>query len=408
MIIKKRRVAVLGAGIMGSSTALYLARDGVEVSLFDAKSNPFSAASRWNEGKIHLGYLYASDTKLNTVRKVLPGGLAFKSMTEDLIGTSIETAVTPTDDTYLCHRDSVVKPDAMQAYFKAVSKLVSEHPDAAGYLASVSNCRSRKLSKTELESFSDSAEILAGFRVPERSVSTVWIADRFADALQSQSRIEKFMDTRITHVYPEDNGNIDGRWYVKSGANTHGPFDYVINALWEGRMIIDQTAGMKMPAKWTNRYRLSLFLRTTKSFDLPSACINTGPFGNIMNYNDRDFYLSWYPSGLILESSAIEPPSVQSPDEAEKQKITDTMIAELGKFFPKIRSIQDCIELADLRGGWVFAQGNGELSDPKSGLHRRSDFGIMRKGTYLSVDTGKYSTAPWLARQIADMVLQIG
>jgi hypothetical protein len=293
---------------MGSSTALYLAREGNEVSLFDEKSYPLAAASRWNEGKIHLGYLYASDTSMNTARKVLPGGLAFKRLTEELIGTSLDPAITPTDDTYLCHRNSVVGPDAMEAYYKSVSEMVREQPDASGYLVDASSCQSRKLTKDELANFTDSPEILAGFSIPERAVSTTWIADRFTEALHSQPGIDQFMDTRINQVYPEENGQ--DKWYVKSGSDSHGPFDYVINALWEGRLSIDQTVGMEMPAKWSNRFRLSIFLRTTKQFDLPSVCINTGPFGNIMNYNDRDFYLSWYPTGLALESSSIERPAI--------------------------------------------------------------------------------------------------
>jgi glycine/D-amino acid oxidase-like deaminating enzyme len=61
-----RRVAVIGAGIMGGATALFLARRGVEVVLFEAAPAPFAGASRWNEGKIHLGFLYAADPSLRT------------------------------------------------------------------------------------------------------------------------------------------------------------------------------------------------------------------------------------------------------------------------------------------------------------------------------------------------------
>ena len=52
-------------------------------------------------------------------------------------------------------------------------------------------------------------------------------------------------------------------------------------------------------------------------------------------------------------------------------------------------------------GGFVFARGAGALDDPRSGLHRRDRYGVERLGTYHSVDTGKYSTAPWLARELA-------
>jgi hypothetical protein len=37
-------------------------------------------------------------------------------------------------------------------------------------------------------------------------------------------------------------------------------------------------------------------------------------------------------------------------------------------------------------------------------LHKRHRIGIHRRGAYVSVDTGKYSIAPWLARQLADEI----
>jgi hypothetical protein len=53
----------------------------------------------------------------------------------------------------------------------------------------------------------------------------------------------------------------------------------------------------------------------------------------------------------------------------------------------------------------VFAAGSGSLADPHATLHRRDKFGVRRRGTYYSVDTGKYSTAPWLAQQLAGEIL---
>jgi hypothetical protein len=45
----------------------------------------------------------------------------------------------------------------------------------------------------------------------------------------------------------------------------------------------------------------------------------------------------------------------------------------------------------------VFAHGGGSLADPAAALHQRDRFGVRRAGNWYSVDTGKYSTAPWLA-----------
>ena len=116
-------MAVLGAGIMGSSVAIFLARRGARVTLFDAEREPFSGASRWSEGKIHLGYLYAGDRSMDTARGLLPGGLAFKALTEELIGCSLEPATTVDDDVFLVHRDSVVGADETRRYFEEVTRL---------------------------------------------------------------------------------------------------------------------------------------------------------------------------------------------------------------------------------------------------------------------------------------------
>src|SRR5690348_2544950 len=119
----RRSVAVLGAGIMGCSTALYLARRGLRVVLFDEAAAPFSGASRWNEGKIHLGYLYSADRSLETARLILPGGLTFKPFVEGLIGQSIASVTTADDDVYLIHRDSVVTAAESRAYLEKVAEM---------------------------------------------------------------------------------------------------------------------------------------------------------------------------------------------------------------------------------------------------------------------------------------------
>jgi hypothetical protein len=391
--------------MMGSSTALFLARDGSEVTLFDAAEQALSAASRWNEGKIHLGYLYSADQSLKTARCILPGGLAFKSLTENLIGCSLSSATTMTDDIYLCHRMSVVQPDAMQYYFQQVASMVREHPDAACYLVDVSDSQTEKLMPYELGSISGSPDILAGFRIPERSVSTTWVAERMIDALYTEKRVEEIMSTYVMAVRPQTANEIAGKWYVESSSGIHGPYDYIVNALWGGRVAIDITAGLNPVGNWSNRFRLSLFIRTSEPVEVPSAVIATGPFGDIKNYNNRDFYLSWYPKGLILDSEAILPPSIPHLDQFHNQEIRNSILEELEELLPWTSRIRERIERLTLAGGWVFANGQGALSDPNSTLHHRYDFGITRLGSYISVDTGKYSTAPWLARRIVDSII---
>jgi hypothetical protein len=120
------------------------------VSIFDMAGQPFTAASRWNEGKIHLGCLYSADPSLSTADHVIPGGLRFRPLIEELVGTSLAPAITSEDDLYLCHRKSVTSASEMKTYMEKVVEHVRSHPDAARYLTVVARycCRfpsSRKI-----------------------------------------------------------------------------------------------------------------------------------------------------------------------------------------------------------------------------------------------------------------------
>ncbi|MGF1656905.1 MAG: FAD-dependent oxidoreductase [Verrucomicrobiales bacterium] len=399
----ERRVAVLGAGIMGCSVALMLARAGMNVTLIDREPGPFAGASRWNEGKIHLGYLYSGDRTLATARGVVAGGLLFKELMEELIGCSIDPAITPDDDLYLVHRDSISSVEETHQYYMDVTALVRKHQDAPRYLVDASDASVQRLSATDLSAVADQRRVLAGFRVPERSVATQWIADRFVETLQCEGRIELAMRTHVSAVRAASD-SWEGDLCVEAQPGISQRFDVVINALWHGRIEIDRTAGVPPEPGWSHRYRLSLFVRTNQSVQGPSAVLATGPFGDIKNYNGRDFYLSWYPAGLKIEAHTIEPPATPVLSRDEQQQLARSVFQQLEAYLPWSRRIASAADVVTVGGGWVFAQGHGSLADRHATIHQRDRFGIRQKGAYISVDTGKYSMAPFLAREVMNRI----
>jgi glycine/D-amino acid oxidase-like deaminating enzyme len=398
------RVAVLGAGIMGSSVALELARRGADVVLVDAADAPFSGASRWNEGKLHLGFLYAGDPSLSTARSVLPGGLAFVDRVRELTGCDPTPAISAQDDLYLVHRDSVVNADAMRSRFSELSNLVRAQPAANRYPGDPSDGRMHELTRHELAELAGAEAIVAAFRVPERSIATTWVAERYLDALRAEPRIACCMATRVDGVRAVEHGSRQ-RWRVDADRSIDGEFDAVVNASWAGRLRIDRSVGLVAAPGWSHRYRVSLFVRTCRPLACSSMVICTGPFGDIKNYNGRDFYLSWYPAGLLVEGHDLAPPRVPVLSGAMRQSVIADIGDALGALIPSSREILASAASIEVEGGWVFAQGRGSLADPASTLHRRDRFGLTSQGSYLSVDTGKYSTAPWLALQIAERLM---
>ena len=397
------RVAVLGSGILGSSLALFLSRREASVTLIDAASQPFSRASRWNEGKIHLGYLYAADPSMRTARRVLPGGLAFKDLTEQLTGCSLADAVTDHDDTYLVHRYSIVPPDELEDYLTAVTALAAALPGSDRYFVDLTGARVRRLRRAEVAADYDPDHVVAGFRLPERSVATGVVADRFVSALNAEPRIHQVLGTRVTGVRRINEGR-DGLQVDTSGG-TAGPYDFVVNALWEGRLAVDAGFGMTARAPWTHRYRVALFVRTRSPVAIPSTVLVTGPFGDVKAYTPHDLYVSWYEPGLLAEGTGLEPPMVPALDEPARDRIRRETLAGLGRVIPRVRDLAAIADEIRVEGGWVFASGRGPLGDRASTLHRRDRLGIHRRGNYFSVDTGKYSTAPWLALQVAEAIV---
>lgn len=396
-----RRVAVLGAGIMGGAVAIHLARRGFDVTVFDREAAPMAAASRWNEGKIHLGYIYGADPTLATAQHLLTGGLQFGERLRELIDEEPTGHTTTEDDVYLVHRGSVVGPDLLRAKFEAISALIREHPDAGRYLVDVSDARTTEIEPSELRELAG-ADIVAGFRVPERSVETRWIADRLAAALAATTGVTLRMGETVVSAEPRDTAT--SPWRVRTADGGHEDFAIVVNALWNGRLAIDVSAGLAPTPPWTHRYRNCVFVRTRTEQGLPSALVAVGPFGDVKNYNGRDFYLSWYPVGLVAEGAELELEAPATPTGEAADAFVARVRGALEPIMPGVGAVLDDAESVVVHGGFVFARGAGALDDPRSGLHRRDRYGVERHGSYFSVDTGKYSTAPWLARELANEI----
>ena len=82
------RVGVLGRGLQGCTIALALADRGVKVTLFDKNNTLLSRAAAANEGKIHLGYMYAGDPTLSTAKMMMQGALSFAPFLERYVGNT--------------------------------------------------------------------------------------------------------------------------------------------------------------------------------------------------------------------------------------------------------------------------------------------------------------------------------
>jgi glycine/D-amino acid oxidase-like deaminating enzyme len=105
MIGHPKSVAVLGGGLLGVCTALELARCGLAVDLFDRGEILLSQAATRNEGKIHLGFVYAN-ASLRTAQIMVDGALRFWPVLRRHLGDAVATIPVSDPFVYAVARDS--------------------------------------------------------------------------------------------------------------------------------------------------------------------------------------------------------------------------------------------------------------------------------------------------------------
>jgi len=114
------------------------------------------------------------------------------------------------------------------------------------------------------------------------------------------------------------------------------------------------------------------------------------------------------PLNPMVNAGAITAIGMVPPGRAAGEPTrTEHLLASLGRFAGRPLAIDEAVYRSERDTGHRnraianLLRGTGALDDRRSGLHRRDRYGVQRRGTYHSVDTGKYSTAPWLAQVLA-------
>src|SRR5215469_17041158 len=162
------RVGILGGGSQGCCVALALAQRRVEVILFDKNDTLLSRTAVANEGKIHLGYMYAGDPTLSTARTMMTGALSFAPFLERYLNQPAQSFSVSVPASYVVHRDSQRSVDEVCGYIKTVHALVNEvaHDRNRVYFGRDLRAALRSWSATEKEAEFDPAIALAVFSTP--------------------------------------------------------------------------------------------------------------------------------------------------------------------------------------------------------------------------------------------------
>lgn len=423
-------VGVLGGGIMGCCLALELARRGRRVTLVDRAPMPMMKASLHNEGKLHLGFVYGKDPHKATHGLLARGSLAFARILESLTAQPLETLRPSAPFHYYVPADSQLQVDAVHRHFDDVEQMLRETCRATGdtYLGAAPDRWFERNAASEHARLFSPAATQGSFRTVEQSVSPVAVATLLRDAVGRHPNIAFAGATEVLAVTEVSSGclRVDTR---RDGAIASATYASVANCLWDDRMRIDRTFGMHDPGPWFLRYKAAISLTASGPMrrEIPSSTGILGPYGDIVSHGNGAYYVSWYPRCKLAETT--EPDGRALPElvhvwpvrpirrvvsrfPALTQRLTAhthrpfvrANLKELAAYVPPLADLLRAVTHFDVGGGVIVARGSSDIHDPQSHLHQRFRIGPVMSGSYVSIDTGKYCTAPLFAVEAADLI----
>jgi glycine/D-amino acid oxidase-like deaminating enzyme len=401
-------IAILGAGILGTCTALELADRGYRVTLFERNAEPLSEASLYNEGKIHLGFVYAADPSFRTAARMIHGAARFMDVLARWVPQAVlrELPARPFD--YVVHRDTMVPVPAIEAHFSRVRETLAEILPREAAVLPLDPSRQvwRRLDAGELSARYDPAVIDAAYETCEIAVDPWAIATALREAVRTHPGIELITHARVITAEDRPGGGFDVLFDAQ-GQRRDGPFAAVVNALWANRPAIDQRYGLAARGQWIIRRKLGVNLLCDPApASLPSVTIMLGPYGDIVVYRSGRVYLSWYPACMIGTTTGAEETDWNAVlSQVNVAPLRHDTIEALAAICPAVRQLDTngCAKIV-VNGGSIFALGKTDIDDPESQLHERLDAGVEGRGAYLSVDTSKFTLAPAMAVHTADRV----
>ena len=397
------RIAVIGGGLQGCGVALELADRGFRVDLFERSPRLMQGASRHCEGKIHLGYVYAADESLRTARLMAAAASTFLPTVRRWIGTSADQLVTSTPFRYAIHRDSLRSSDQLLSSYKTMSEIARDEFDGSEMVPGLDVGHVRPVEPGDDWPYGPA--IVSAYETSEIAVEPEGLADAVEQAVLSHPAITAIREVSVTAVDTR-NQTISWRLGQDTGSRPrHDRYEHIVNCSWGGLPKLDSTAGLVPTRAWN--FRMKYFVRLGASdatVQTPSTTFVLGPFGDVVDFGPAGRYLSWYPAGRLGFSTDLEPPDwkTELPRHASAQ-VARNIADGLSTVMPSLATLGPAVERrGSVRGGLIYAHGNTDLSDSETELHQRHSIGITSVGPYTSVNTGKLTTAPHFAREVAD------
>jgi hypothetical protein len=362
------------------------------------------AASRRNEGKIHLGFVYALDQSSVTPRRMLEGALTFGPLLDTWCGPLPWNSLRSEGFRYAVMPDSLADPaELVEAYEKLrglLPEAVAACPVEPRYIGRSLDWLWRHTNDARGRPVINGAAVKMMIETEEVSVNPIVLADKLAQVVSRHAAIDLRCGTTVRSAERRADGF---RLWVEDGSEISS-FDAeaVVNCTWVDRERLDRTVGVEAVGEQTSyRVKHQILVKLPNRLErLAPVTLVQGPYGDVVPWNDGLVYVSWYPESRSYFGR--NPPPYELDNLDRNAEIAQRSLAAIANLFPDLKGAEIVSSLA----GVIVAPGATDIDDPASTLHKRSSFGIQEFDGWWSIDTGKLTTAPLLGEKAAASVAE--
>jgi hypothetical protein len=307
---------------------------------------------------------------------MVKGAIAFAPLMRRWLGNTVDQLPVSTPFHYVIHSDSLLGIDDVERHFRSAHAVALEESQdvALDYFGADYRVPPVRMSGSECADLFDSRRVAAAYRTAEMSIDP--------EALAAAVRSRLAADPRITCVlraqaWMAPDGNHIAIDYETLNGLARQSYDHVVNALWDGRLAVDQTLGLQPERSWLYRVKHYLRVRAPQvASTLPSTTIVLGAFGDVVAYGDGSLYLSWYPAGMRgLVRCVLRRRGAKVLDERDTSEMRVMILDGLRNIVPGVdRLTPDAVECCTVKAGIIFAWGRPTFTiperSPRAARHR--------------------------------------
>ena len=390
------KIAIIGAGIQGSCLALSLANQGIKSTLID-KSIPMQAASLRNEGKIHLGFVYALDNNGSTRELMLKGALHFAPLIEKWCGKINWQEFVSGEFNYAVMPDSLASIHQIEKSYSELQSMLNSYRDLdLHYMGKHLSYFWKKNIDLTSSPIINGQKISDFYKTEEVSVDPRLFSKFICERLLINNLITIKNNTFVKSIKQKSNFELS---IIDNNRQSLIEADIVVNCAWEDREKLDNYIGITND---NTNYRVKHQILVKPKLDfqhLEPVTMVLGPYGDLVPWKDGLVYISWYPEGRTYFGST---PPQELENKALALEVAIKSLKVMEEMFPILKGSSIISSLP----GVILAKGKADVDKKESALHTRNLIGVSDYKGWISIDTGKFTTAPFFAEEAKNLILE--